>query len=76
MSVRKNQSKFQNTAFSLIGHSNFGLILGTDMKMHAKVLLERLVLQAILGEGRARQEIQNLCLRFVILKVRNPLVLF
>ena len=34
----------------------------------------RLVLPAILGEWRAWREIQNLYMRFVILKVRNPLL--
>ena len=34
----------------------------------------RLVLPAILGEWRAWREIQNLYTRFVILKVRNPLL--
>ena len=34
----------------------------------------RLVLPAILGKRRAWREIQNLYMRFVILKVRNPLL--
>ena len=34
----------------------------------------RLVLPAILDEQRAWREIQNLYMRFVILKVRNPLL--
>ena len=34
----------------------------------------RLVLPAILGKRRAWREIQNLYMRFVILKERNPLL--
>ena len=38
-----------------------------------KVSSARLVILAILGKQRVCREIQNLCMRFVILKVRNPI---
>ena len=34
----------------------------------------RLALPAILGKRRAWREVQNLYMRFVVLKVRNPLL--